>query len=111
MGAAQGHGGKRLVNAGLAQRIWKELVGGGLIDLEKAEKAKESTPERKSKSSKKAPCVYEVYDEVFHKKMQGYPAVNCGYHCSSCGWNPEIAQKRVEKMQAELVARKKVKRC
>lgn len=79
--------------------------------MENAEKAKESTPERKSKSSKKAPCVYEVYDEVFHKKMQVYPAVNCGYHCSHCGWNPEIAQKRVEKMQAELAARKKVKKC
>lgn len=66
---------------------------------------------RKSKPGLAAPCAYEMYDEVRKKNIPVYPAVNCGYHCSHCGWNPAVAKKRVKKMQAELAARKKVKRC
>ena len=75
-----------------------------------AETASENAVVRKSKSSVSAPCSYEAWDEVRNKNVQVFPAVNCAYHCDTCGWNPEVAKKRVEKMQAELDARKKEKR-
>ena len=81
------------------------------MSVTNAETASENAVVRKSKSSMSAPCAYEAWDEVRHKNVQVFPAVNCGYHCDTCGWNPEIAKKRVEKMQAELAARKKVKKC
>ena len=75
-----------------------------------AETASENAVVRKSKASVSAPCSYEAWDEVRRKNIQVFPAVNCAYHCGTCGWNPEIAKKRVEKMQAELDARKKRKK-
>ena len=77
------------------------------MSVTNAETASENAVVRKSKSSMSAPCAYEAWDEVRRKNVQVFPAVNCGYHCNTCGWNPEIAKKRVEKMQAELDARKK----
>ena len=80
------------------------------MSVTNAETASENAVVRKSKSSMSAPCAYEAWDEVRRKNVQVFPAVNCGYHCNTCGWNPEIAKKRVEKMQAELDARKKRKK-
>ena len=80
------------------------------MSVTNAEAASENAVVRKSKSSMSAPCAYEAWDEVRRKNVQVFPAVNCGYHCNTCGWNPEIAKKRVEKMQAELDARKKRKK-
>ena len=80
------------------------------MSVTNAETASENAVVRKSKSSVSAPCSYEAWDEVRRKNVQVFPAVNCAYHCDTCGWNPEIAKKRVEKMQAELDARKKEKR-
>ena len=81
------------------------------MSVTSADTASENAVARKSKAAISAPCVYEAWDNVRRKNVPAYPAVNCEYHCSHCGWNPEIAQKRVEKMQAELAARKKVKKC
>lgn len=80
------------------------------MSVTNAEAASENAVVRKSRSSVSAPCSYEAWDEVRRKNVQVFPAVNCAYHCDTCGWNPEIAKKRVEKMQAELAARKKEKR-
>ena len=80
------------------------------MSVTNAETASENAVVRKSKSSMSAPCAYEAWDEVRRKNVQVFPAVNCGYHCDTCGWNPEIAKKRVEKMQTELDARKKRKK-
>ena len=80
------------------------------MSVTNAETASENAVVRKSKSSMSAPCAYEAWDEVRHKNVEVFPAVICGYHCDTCGWNPEIAKKRVEKMQAELDARKKRKK-
>ncbi len=80
------------------------------MSVTNAETASENEVVRKSKSSVSAPCSYEAWDEVRHKNVQVFPAVNCAYHCGTCGWNPEIAKKRVEKMQAELDAMKKRKK-
>lgn len=80
------------------------------MSVTNAEAASENAVVRKSKSSMSAPCAYEAWDEVRRKNVQVFPAVNCGYHCNTCGWNPEIAKKRVEKMQAEIEARKKRKK-
>lgn len=80
------------------------------MSVTNAETASENAVVRKSKSSVSAPCAYEAWDEVRRKNVQVFPAVNCAYHCDACGWNPEIAKKRVEKMQAEIEARKKRKK-
>lgn len=80
------------------------------MSVTNAETASENAVVRKSKSSMSAPCSYEAWDEVRYKNVQVFPAVNCAYHCDTCGWNPEVAKKRVEKMQAEIEARKKGKK-
>lgn len=80
------------------------------MSVTNAETASENAVVRKSKSSVSAPCSYEAWDEVRRKNVQVFPAVNCAYHCDTCGWNPEVAKKRVEKMQAEIDARKKRKK-
>lgn len=80
------------------------------MSVTNAETASENAVVRKSKSSMSAPCSYEAWDGVRRKNVQVFPAVNCVYHCDTCGWNPEVAKKRVEKMQAEIEARKKGKK-
>ena len=55
-----------------------------------------------------APCAYIGYDEVLKKNRPFYPAVACNGACYQCGWNPEVKEKRVRKMQEEIAARKKV---
>ena len=71
---------------------------------------------RQTKKQMKAPCVYVAWNDMLNKDTDFYPAVNCSYDCAHCGWNPEVKQKRVEKIVAELEAerakqkkRKKVK--
>ena len=77
------------------------------MSVTNAETASENAVVRKSKAAISAPCVFEAWDNVRHKNVPAYPAVNCCYRCDACGWNPEVAKKRVEKMQAELDARRK----
>ena len=56
-----------------------------------------------------SPCGYEAFDTVARKNRIFYPSVSCHGECDKCGWNPAVKKKRVEKMLAEISARKKVK--
>lgn len=56
-----------------------------------------------------SPCGYEAFDTVARKNRIFYPSVSCHGECDKCGWNPAVKKKRVEKMLAEIAARKKVK--
>ena len=47
------------------------------------------------------PCVYMEWDEILEKYRPRKPAVDCNLDCDHCGWNPEIAQKRIIKMKLE----------
>ena len=67
------------------------------------EKAKE---ERKSKRANKAPCTYSAPDPRTGRMRDYYPAVICSCDCAACGWNPEVKEKRVSKMMAEVEARR-----
>lgn len=60
---------------------------------------------RKMKSTVMAPCMYIDKDA---KKT--FPAVNCGYNCDSCGWNPAEAQRRRETCHIEETVLKHVVR-
>lgn len=65
--------------------------------------------ERRPKVLMKAPCQYEEWSDTQNKDIYVYPAVSCSFDCAHCGWNPEVKAKRVEKMLAEIAARRKVK--
>ena len=47
------------------------------------------------------PCVYMEWNEILEKDRPRKPAVDCNLDCDHCGWNPEIAQKRIIKMKLE----------
>ena len=63
--------------------------------------------ERHVKSLQGAPCVYRAPDPRTGRMRNYYPPVNCSGNCSHCGWNPEVKERRVAKMLAELEARRK----
>lgn len=75
------------------------------MSVTNAETASENTVVRKSKSSVSAPCSYEAWDEVRHKNVQVFPAVNCAYHCGTCGWNPDVKERRIAKIRESLQRR------
>ena len=52
--------------------------------------------DRDKKIKMGAPCLYEEWDDVKKKSSVVAPAVNCGYDCANCGWNPKEAQRRLE---------------
>ena len=71
---------------------------------------------RRQKRLLNPPCAMKTTDGITGIIITDYPSVICGFHCETCGWNPEVKKKRVEKMVAELEAerakrkkRKKVK--
>lgn len=70
-----------------------------------AETASENSVVRKSKASMSAPCSYEAWDEVRHKNIQVFPAVNCSYDCEHCGWNPDVKEQRIAKIRESLQRR------
>jgi len=43
-----------------------------------------------------APCVYVGRDMKTGEKKMYYPAVNCGFGCDACGWNPEERRRRLK---------------
>ena len=45
-----------------------------------------------------APCAFEEWSEPKQKLVTKYPPVGCTQECDSCGWNPEVAKKRIEKL-------------
>ena len=53
---------------------------------------------RQTKVTLRAPCVYQDWSDVHQKVADVFPAVNCNYDCSHCGWNPDVAKARLQKM-------------
>ena len=43
-----------------------------------------------------APCVYIGKRLDTNQKEMFYPAVNCGFGCDACGWNPEEKRRRLK---------------
>jgi hypothetical protein len=43
-----------------------------------------------------APCVFLGRDERNGEKRMFYPAVNCGFGCDACGWNPIERRRRMK---------------
>lgn len=62
---------------------------------------------RQLKCSRRAPCVYQSWNDRLNKDSDFYPNVNCSFDCDSCGWNPDVKKRRVEKMREELRRKKK----
>ena len=57
------------------------------------------TPNRKrTKRGIKAPCAFEEWDDAAQKEVVRYPAAGCATDCQHCGWNPDVAKKRLIKM-------------
>ena len=84
--------------------------------MTRTESDKEFYENRKQKRLLNPPCAMKSTDGATGLILTDYPSVICGFHCESCGWNPEVKKKRVEKMVAELESerakrkkRKKVK--
>ena len=64
--------------------------------------------ERASKRQIEAPCVFKAPDPRTGKFRDYFPSVNCDVKsCDNCGWNPEVARRRVDKMLAEVDARRR----
>lgn len=70
---------------------------------------KECAEERAEKRKLRAPCLFVEYNDRLRREIESYPAVSCAFRCDRCGWNPVVKQQRIEKIKAELEARKKVK--
>ena len=47
------------------------------------------------------PCVCMEWNEILEKDRPRKPAVDCNLDCDHCGWNPDVAQKRLLKMKLE----------
>lgn len=43
------------------------------------------------------PCRYTQWNESKQKDTECCPAVNCELRCSSCGWNPEVKERRLKR--------------
>lgn len=43
-----------------------------------------------------APCGTTVYDRRRDKEVKAFPAVDCGYACETCGWNPAERERRLK---------------
>ena len=54
---------------------------------------------RTTKPGLRAPCIFMYYDERRKRTVDAYPAVSCTYQCETCGFNPEVAARRLEKMK------------
>lgn len=62
----------------------------------------EEAEDLRTKKLNRAPCVYSAWNDLKHKDTDFYPAVNCDYHCDTCGWNPVVAERRLEKLKLSL---------
>ena len=47
------------------------------------------------------PCVYIEWNEILEKDRPRKPDVDCNMDCDHCGWNPEVAKKRIQKIRFE----------
>lgn len=43
-----------------------------------------------------APCGTVVYDRKKNRDVTVFPAVDCGYTCETCGWNPAEKERRLK---------------
>ena len=68
---------------------------------------KQAGEERRDKRRIQAPCAYRALDPVTKRMRDFYPPVSCLFDCEHCGWNPEVKEKRVAKMLAELEERRR----
>lgn len=68
---------------------------------------KNAKQERMDKRKIQAPCAFKAPDPRTGRLRDYYPAVACPRDCDHCGWNPEVKEKRVAKMRAELQARRR----
>ena len=49
------------------------------------------------------PCIYMEWNEILEKDRPRKPAVDCNLECDHCGWNPEVAKKRIKKIIRGLI--------
>ena len=57
---------------------------------------------RRAKRDIRAPCMYKAWNEVQRKDTEFYPAVDCDCECSHCGWNPEVAARRIARLKERM---------
>lgn len=43
-----------------------------------------------------APCSTTVYDKRRNREATIFPAVDCGYLCETCDWNPQEHERRLK---------------
>ena len=60
------------------------------------ERGRRESYEKAFKRGINAPCVFIYRGEGRGKGERCYPAVNCGYGCDACGWNPEEKRRRLK---------------
>ena len=60
------------------------------------ERGRRESYEKAFKRGINAPCVFIYRGEGKGKGEMYYPAVNCGYGCDACGWNPEEKLRRLK---------------
>lgn len=61
--------------------------------------SEEYVPNRKrNKAGRKAPCAFEAWDGRKKKEVLRYPNVGCAQECETCGWNPEVKQRRLDRI-------------
>lgn len=49
-----------------------------------------------------APCRFEGFNDLTGEPYTDYPAVFCNLQCAACGWNPEVAARRLERTKSKL---------
>lgn len=54
---------------------------------------------RTNKRNIGGPCAFEYWDEAARCARDRYPDVRCEYNCESCGFNPEVKARRLEKIR------------
>ena len=47
----------------------------------------------------KLQCRFEIYSEIQKEFVLAKPSVGCDGDCDRCGWNPEVKQKRLERLK------------
>ena len=60
---------------------------------------------RRQKRLVRPPCT-TTFINAAGKEATEYPAVLCSFECDTCGWNPEVKKQRVDRMLAELSAKR-----
>lgn len=62
--------------------------------MEQGKKSKQERENDKIKKEISAPCKYMRTLENGKQKVS-YPAVDCDFQCTHCGWNPVVAKRRI----------------